>query len=211
MTKNSIRKKNARFLSAFLLVLLVLCIACIAPLAYIVAQRRQAYRVDIEATKSIAVQLGYTSQNHIDLYRTYGWSSYDIIRLIFYSEASLEKFSSNVKSLSFVQEYYHYDTSAINRDFVPRLLRGVVSFNDQRTFEDFGLDRPAPIVTEWLLTNSAGRQIDVYYAETRTSQDAWLYNDQPLPGNIVVVAYHRDHRLDTALFLPLEQIGIDDQ
>lgn len=210
MTKNSIAKKNVRFLSAFFLVLLVLCIACVAPLAYIVAQRRQAYRVDIEATKSIAVQLGYTSQNHIDSYRTYGWSSYDIVMLIFYSDASLENFSSNVKNLGFVQEYYHYDSSAINRDFVPRLLREVVSFNDQRTFEDFGLDRPAPIVAEWLLTNSEGRQIDIYYAETRTSQDAWLYNGQPLPGNIVVVAYHRDHRLDTALFLQIEEYGIDD-
>ncbi len=210
MTKNSIAKKNARFLSAFLLALLVLCIACVAPLAYIVAQRRQAYRVDIEATKSIAVQLGYTSQNHIDLYRTYGWSSYDIVRLIFYSEASLENFSTNVKSLGFAQEHYRYDTSATNRDFVPILLRGVVSFNNQRTFEDFGVDRPAPIVTKWELKNSEGRQIDIYYAETPTPQDVWLYDGQPLSGNVVVVAYHRDHRLDTSLFLPFENYGIED-
>ncbi|MEK7277956.1 MAG: hypothetical protein AAB427_11455, partial [Chloroflexota bacterium] len=147
---------------------------------------------------------------HIDLYRTYGWSSYDIIRLIFYSQESLDQASVAVEALGFNQEYYLRDDSYFNRSFVPRLIRGVVSFNDQRTFEDFGLDRPVPIVTYWILENAEGRQIDIYYAETPTPQDVWLYNGQPLPGNVVVVAYHRDHRLDTALFLPFEKYGIDD-
>jgi hypothetical protein len=177
-------------------------VVCATPWAYWAYQDNQAYQVDVDRLYEVAGQLGYSEETHIQFYRikTNGVDySADLITLVFYSTASLDEFSNGVNKLEFVEKYYFENYEPMRAGF----LSGPVNYKSPEKLvtlsgaykkQDFDLtNRPPPIITQWDLIDTQGQRkgFTINYAQKSKDDDVWLFGDQPVPGNIVVVRLKR--------------------
>ena len=181
------------------LLLVAMCILVImAPVAYIAYQNYQSYQTDLNTLTSIATRLGYTPERKLNFYEARA-QTYHIMGLAFHVQDSSDQFLVKVQSLGFtLKNFTREDLDRNRRELfleysVNQGLRDkFVTLNGRYKSEEFGVEFPPPLVSNWnLYSSEMQRTIEIEYGRPPNSADIWLYDGKPLGGNVVVVTLHR--------------------
>lgn len=189
------KKYIAALIGASIFLLGVIGIAIAVPYVYYSRAEQKRYEQDVEDAKAVAIPLGFSKETHIDIHLISHFLTHGDVEVVFYSTDILDQFSDKVSNLGLKQlHFFESDISTakyflelqVNRGSPEKLvtLSGLYTQND---FQNGG----APQVSKWNLVEKKGRLLSIYYAQPTDPQQIWLYGDQPLPGNIVVVDLNR--------------------
>ncbi len=171
------------------------CVLCGVGIGLNYYWRMQSYRNDVAALRTIAEQLGYTLNQHHRIYRSYSVMSSDVLTLVFWTDLSLDEFSSKVDALGFQQESYFGDDPGRGIRFLMEVNRGArgrkMTINGYETVDGSGLRHPSIKVTQWDLTAPDRRGLEIRFGRSVYSEEQFMIDGKAMPGNVVIVAYWR--------------------